>query len=155
MFFNKIYKSWKKIQFEKYKFIIKDILNFVEDNSKILDLGCGPMYLEEFLKENKIKLNLISTDIKIPENIISLFILSNGEELPFKNNIFDLILSFDSTHLFNTYDIHRILKSNGMLIISLPLNISNRVEKINGLKLIEEKEFFGMENEIFKFYSKL
>ncbi len=169
MFFDKIYGSWKKIQFEKYSFIIEDIINFLKSKIsistlKILDVGCGPMYFEEFLDEkifldnDELKMlnwRIISTDIKIPKNHLTgdfSFVISNGGALPFRNKYFDLILSFDSSHLFSTNDFHRVLKSDGLAVVSLPLNISGKFRKIKGLELVSEKKFYGRENEIFRFY---
>ncbi len=43
-----IYEDWMK---ETQKEKIKEILNNVEPRGRILDVGCGPGFLEEFLPE--------------------------------------------------------------------------------------------------------
>jgi len=116
----KIYDSrYKAIQFIKYQ----DMLDGVEVNGKILDLGCGTGLLAEFLSEKLIGID-ISLEMLKSGKSRELFIQGDMENLPFKNNSFDAVLSFSS--FMNLSDLKkglietkRVLNKDGLFIVTL------------------------------------
>jgi len=164
MFFSKIYKSWRNIQKEKYEKIF-DSIKFELENKRILDIGSGSCYLEEFLSNKGIR-NIIALDIDrgmIEQRDIDIpLILADGNSLPFKDYVFDLIISIDSIHLIKKNDFSGILKKNGFVLFSIFFNKENYEEKKNLLKeklksfeIINEFEIKGRENEYFVLAKKI
>lgn len=151
MFSGKIYKTWMGgIQEEK----IKGILEEVEPANRVLDIGCGPGFLEKFIDDSF----LVDVDL---ENLKKASgdgfkVLADGSYLPFRDESFKTIFCIDTIHLLNTERIKREIKrvlSDGTAVISLFCNEHNKSEKMNELKapfedLKMEKEFFVGEGEI-------
>ena len=94
-------------------FIKKYKLN---NNSKILDLGCKKGFIMKDLKillpGAKIygiedhKYPIINAEKKIKKNII----LSNYYEIPFNKNYFDLVIGFSSIYKYNFQDVVKTIK---------------------------------------------
>jgi len=158
MFSSKIYKSWKNIQKDKYENIF-DSIKFELRNKRILDIGSGSCYLEEFLSNRDIR-NIIALDINKEmirqSNIDTPIIVADGNELPFKNSVFDLVISIDSIHLIEKNDFKRVLRKNGFVLLSTFFNKENYEEKKNLLKekiksfeITKEFAIEGKENEYF------
>ena len=162
MFFNKIYNSWKSIQFEKYEEIFqilgKDFFQKTDapryvfsSTKKILDIGCGNCDFEFFLKNKKIKYKIISLDKEENKN---LSVKGSGDTLPFKKSSFDLIISIDTMHLIRKNDFKRVLKENGIILFSIFFNKINFFEKkkilkekLNDFKILSEFVISKKENE--------
>ncbi len=125
MFFDKIYESWREIQYEKFSKIF-GILQGLEGKT-VLDVGCGDMFLEEFLKSKGINAHIISVDVKMPNHIYGKFVLADGNFLPFKN-VFDAVIVFDSGHLFNLERVKDVVVENGEIIVATPEKFSHRVK---------------------------
>lgn len=92
------------------------ILNLIQDipNNNVLEIGCGSGELSKYLKNY----NGIDISQKTP------FIVGDAQNLPFEDSSFDLILLLDllehtddKTVLFEVY---RVLKHNGYVIITVP-----------------------------------
>jgi ubiquinone/menaquinone biosynthesis C-methylase UbiE len=115
-----IYDSrYKSIQYVKYQ----GILDGVEVKDNVLDLGCGTGLLAEFLDKNVIGLDLSLEMLKSGKDK-EIFIQGDIENLPFKNNSFDTILSFSSfMNLSNLkkglLEVKRILNKNGLFVVTL------------------------------------
>lgn len=119
-FYNSRYRA---IQFDKYKTILSSPYISIDPRYKILDLGCGTGLLFEFLNR---KINLIGIDIsremlklsKEPERI-----LGDLENLPFKDNSFDLVFSFTVIQnlpgLKVFEEVKNILKHNGLFVFTV------------------------------------
>jgi SAM-dependent methyltransferase len=104
----------------------------------ILDVGCGPMFISYALVSNATS-EYIGVDIMRADRLkkyrdtmrnISVktieAIRASTESLPFQNEIFDFALSCDVLeHLRKpreaAMDIYRVVKDDGMVVISLPL----------------------------------
>lgn len=132
----------KDKQIQKYE----DMINLLPNmNDKIiLDVGCGPGWLEEFLTKKYPKTKYIGIDINYKPNIIS-----SGDFLPFKSNTFDIVFCIDTIHLLkNINDMKIVLKSNGILIISEPLSLFKEdiLNNFKDLKL-ETKKIIGKEEK--------
>ncbi len=112
-----IYNSrYRTIQFEKYSRALENVTL----SGKILDLGSGTGLLSKFLNRK-----LISVDIskKMLTKSNSKNVQGDMAKLPFKNNSFDLVLSFSA--LMNSSspqktinEVHRILKPEGIFVVT-------------------------------------
>jgi len=107
---------YRSIQFEKYSCALKD----VDLSGKILDLGSGTGLLSKFLNQK-----LISVDIskKMLRRSNSKNVQGDMSELPFKENVFDIVLSFSA--LMNSpnpkktiNEVNRILKPEGIFVVT-------------------------------------
>ncbi len=133
---------FKDYTFEQRVFELKRYLFFLflvqksfkkQKTIKILDLGCGDGYLLNLLKQSGYK-NLYGVDIsktrvkraleltKLPNKHI---VASLGEKTPFLPNFFDVIICSEVMEHIPKPDlllkeIHRLLKDEGMFIISTP-----------------------------------
>lgn len=104
-----------------------------QQGDKILDLGCGTGYYLFLLSSLPVRLNLIGLDnddraVNEAKNFLSKkikFIISDCHKLPFKDGTFDKVVASEVLeHLDDDLnalkEIRRILKPNGILVISTP-----------------------------------
>jgi len=157
IYFKKIYSSWKILQEKKYNMILK-LLNKhrIKFNKKlILDLGCGPFFFEKFLEKNKIKTkNFILLDKD--KDLIKKrnFVIADFNYLPFKSEIFDIVFCIDSFHFLNNiHEIKRVLRKDGILLISQFLRMDNsellkKLKLLDDFKVLDEFLFNWREREI-------
>lgn len=126
---------WEKVarkMIEHYK---------LNSNSKILDIGCGKGYLlYEFTKlipEIKIfGLDISKYAVKNSKKEVSNFIkLGNATILPYESNFFDLVISINTLHCLNSYELdsalremERVGKLNKYLCVE---SYRNEKEKVN------------------------
>ena len=104
--------------------LIAEILTFLRqkfvsivNNSKILDLGCGKGYLLYEIKKYLPKCEVVGIDIsrhaiknshtEIKKNLLR---LNAKNKLPFKNNQFDLAISFGLFHNFSLNELDKSIK---------------------------------------------
>ena len=112
--------------------IIKFIKKYIENNFNILDIGCGTgNCLNKVAKLNN-QLQLFGLDnslemIKIARNKFKKITFSSGnaEDLPFEDNLFNLIITTDAFYYFKKKErviseCSRVLKGNGYLFIFTP-----------------------------------
>lgn len=158
-FFSKIYDSWKEIQNEKYRKVL-DIIRREKINLSegiVLDIGCGPFFLEQFLEQEGIANdNFICIDVEqqVPKG--KRFVLASGEMIPIKSGRVSLIFCLDSIHLIeDVSDFGRVLKPGGLLILSMFCNSQNGIDvadkcvkKLNGFKILKKIIMHGKEDEI-------
>lgn len=176
---------------EKIKFIAKTIN---KRNPKILDLGIGQGYLEQFLSAIGASYQLYGIDIsriairRLNSKFKGKFVTDNIMNIDkhYKNNTFDIIVAIEviehiSPHqIFRLYEkIHKLLKTNGIFIISTPLNeglakmrnnpsahvreytvpILEKEFEIAKFKIIKKKELYAFKSfyklkKIFAFFIK-
>lgn len=114
---------------------INKICNFLEKykikNCKILDLGCGNGNISIIYK-TKTASDLYGVDISEKavmeakkKKIKAIKKDLNNEKIPFKNEFFDVVIAGEIIeHVFDTdfllEEIHRVLKNDGILILSTP-----------------------------------
>ena len=124
------------IYIHKNKLVIKCISNL---SGNILDVGVGYGYIEKIILERHLPLKLYGIDIS-PLSINNLnsnygkgFKIGNVLDIPFKTNFFDCVLLLDVIEHLTAEDgsiaykeIKRVLKKNGYLILSVPINENNR-----------------------------
>lgn len=117
---------------KRLKLVIQLALPVLKSNRKlnIIDLGCGDGSLLKLLEENFININTFGIDI-LPEVLqIKSFIkgeirIRNLKNTGFPNYFFDIVFCLDTLEHFENLEepvkeIKRILKNNGLLIISVP-----------------------------------
>jgi 2-polyprenyl-3-methyl-5-hydroxy-6-metoxy-1,4-benzoquinol methylase len=111
---------------ETIKYLENKLVYFIHKSSKILDAGCGSR--NQLISRKEVEL-LIGCDIdecSIKENDdISVGVLSNIEEMGFRESKFDLIMSFDMIeHLKNPQafikDASKCLKQGGIIFLVTP-----------------------------------
>lgn len=108
----------------------KKSLRYLKPNQFILDVGCGTGYGTKML--NQIHQDVYGIDVSkeainyAQRNYTGpIYLISNAENIPFKNESFDVVISFESIeHLQNPEkglkEMNRILKDGGLLFISTP-----------------------------------
>lgn len=117
----------------KWPVIKKHVPN--NEHITILDFGCGKgKIFEELVKMNP-QSKIIGVDVsekalnfikhKYPKQ--QFFKITDGGKLPFKANTFDFIIASDVLeHVYDTenafWELARILKKNGKILISVPYN---------------------------------
>lgn len=120
---------------DSYNFIIE---NNISKYSNILEIGCNIGSLLNLLSESGytqiIGVDIATEAIKYGRNkypkLKNRLLACDGDKLPFKNNEFDVVLSFDLLeHIPNAEDhlkeIRRILKPNGIYLFQTPNKIIN------------------------------
>lgn len=145
LFTNLIYETWMRdIQGEK----IIGILKKVTPEKNVLDIGCGPGFLEKFIKGS------FSVDIDL-ENLKKVRgskfkVLADGSRLPFKDKSFKTIFCIDTLHLLNagkiSKEIERVL-SSGEAIVSMFCNEYTKSERLSELK--SQFKNFDIKKEFF------
>ena len=110
-------KLHKEEQLEKIKEILKTLTE-KEINSKILDVGCGTALYSSFFK-NYTGIDPSKGMIKQTKaNVIQ----GQAENLPFKDDSFNIVISISAIHNFKDYkkaveEMHRVAKNK--IIITL------------------------------------
>ncbi len=97
------------------------IINHLDQKWKILDLGCGDLWLTKYLR--KLNYNVVgidkSLDAKYPYTIEC-----DANNLPFDDNSFDCVLMVEVVEHINPKtaysEIRRVLKPNGKIIVTTP-----------------------------------
>ncbi len=123
---NLLQKIWHKNKIEQAKKIIKNL-----PFHKCLDVGCASGYMISEIAAMYTNATFFGVDVydkaikyaKIKYPHIK-FYLSPAEKMPFKNNSFDLIISYETIeHVENPegflLEIKRILKKNGIFILAM------------------------------------
>ncbi|MEW6070241.1 MAG: class I SAM-dependent methyltransferase [Candidatus Thermoplasmatota archaeon] len=116
---------YKEIQYEKYRIAFSSPYISINPNSKILDLGCGTGLLFDFLKERNLYPDTVGIDISKEMLKISNGekILGDVENLPFKNNSFDIVFSFTVIQNLPTLkileEVSRVLKPNSIFAFTV------------------------------------
>jgi len=142
MKYNDIAKSYDKLygeeQIKKVKLILENIS--IKKTDWLLDVGCGTGVSTSLFECNKIGIDpsekLIFQAVKrIPA------IIGKGEELPFNDGIFDIVVCITAIHNFEDYkkgisEMKRVCKEGGRIIITL----LKKSEKFEEIKKAIEKE---------------
>ncbi len=125
----KDFASTRKVFWEELSFLG----DYIKDNDKILDLGCGNgRFLEVIGKKNIDYTGIDSSEsfIKAAKNTygnIGHFVHGDALRLPFKDNEFDVVVSFGVLHHIPSKKLRkqflreasRVLKKEGLLILTV------------------------------------
>jgi len=91
----KTYEKWAIPQKESARILTKLVKPF----GRVLDLGCGTGFVSEFLRECKvIGLDLSESMVRAYRERFGVGVVGNAEELPFKDESFDFVLSNFALH---------------------------------------------------------
>ena len=89
---------------------------YSQNNAKILDVGCGKGFFLKDLKDYNNSFEVHGIDISkyavknAHPDIKNFITLSNARKLKWKDNFFDLVVSFNTLHNLHNYDLLRSLK---------------------------------------------
>ncbi|MGQ9721164.1 MAG: class I SAM-dependent methyltransferase [Candidatus Jordarchaeum sp.] len=112
--------------------LAEKLLNFVEvkENQRFLEVGCGSGAVSKHIAENY-HLNVTGTDLDADQIELALesvkdvptirFLEADATKLPFKDNDFDIVLSFGVMHHIPNWldaleEIKRVLKPKGFFV---------------------------------------
>ncbi|KAB2945330.1 MAG: demethylmenaquinone methyltransferase [Candidatus Methanoperedens nitroreducens] len=145
MIANSIYDKifLENIEYRKEYGDISDSYNFLMENklpknSNILEVGCNIGSLLNLLSKSGYS-KIIGVDITSAavsygmneyKNLKNKLFIYNGDKLPFNDNEFDIVISFDVLeHIPNVNnhlkEVNRVLKPNGMYLFQTPNKIIN------------------------------
>lgn len=119
-----------------YKYKIAYVVNKLRNKrGKVLDVGVGGGLFEKTVHTLNKNLELNGIDIskkailEINRAVSGNFTVANAKNIPFQNKIFDFVIILDVLEHFYQHEIKvvmkeiiRVLKNNGKVIISVPLN---------------------------------
>lgn len=123
-------KRLEEDHFARYQFLKKMVRNSV-----ILDVACGTGYGTKIIKKLGAKsvygLDISKESIKYAKKNYAApgikYFLGSADKMPFIDEFFDLVVSFETIEHLNDQvrtnylkEIHRVLKSKGILVISTP-----------------------------------
>lgn len=127
--------------FEQHLFVkhLQPIITKINNNQlKVLDFGCGPGIMSVFfdnyvgIDTDKSRIDFAVQQFPNKQFMQIELITEYSRQLPFYNNIFDVVLFNDCIHHINNHDmkfiiidIHRILRLHGVIIIREPKKNTN------------------------------
>ena len=133
---------WSPIYTQKNNWVVKELKNF---SGKILDIGIGYGYLEDLIIKYRLQLHLHGIDISnyavtsARKKFKGIFKIANINKIPFRRDYFNCVVALDVLeHLFESklpnalLEVKKILKKDGIFIVSVPLNESNKDKLANG-----------------------
>ncbi|MEM2131444.1 MAG: class I SAM-dependent methyltransferase [Candidatus Woesearchaeota archaeon] len=118
-----------------------------KEKIKLLDIGVGNR--EKTKRYVELGFEVYGVDVHLEEGIdldIEIkFIDINKDNFPFQNNFFDVVVCTEVFEHLEDYhnslkEISRIIKKNGLLIVSMP-NVSSLLQRINFLFKAEFRKF--------------
>ncbi len=129
---------------------IDGILRRAPPRGRILDVGCGPGFLEKFIPE------AVALDIDLDNlrKVRRKKVLADARYLPFRSSVFDTVFCIDSVHLFEkTDELERVLSPGGKAVITLFCTEYTKEERMEELKkkvrkLRVKEEFFVGDREL-------
>ena len=125
---------------------IKQLLEEIPPMGKVLDVACGPGFLEELVNE-KVRKNIIAFDVnkeyvtKVKEKFPEVTVLEgDGNEMNFPPRSFDTVYAIDIIHLLEVENflerVKEVLKPEGIFVLTIFCNEHNFEEKSEWLKEI-------------------
>lgn len=150
---------------------IKKIKNIVVkiNNCRLLDVGCG--WEARFLKQMEPFIaSGVGIDFKVPDiktDKIKTIKYTIKKEIPFKDNTFDIVtLLAVLEHLEKPLDaineIHKVLKPNGLILITVPSKyakpalefLSYKLNIIDKNEILDHKQYFN-KKDLYDFFNKI
>lgn len=130
-------KSWQQTE-ERFEKRYPIILEMVGTNKKVLDIGCGKGLLSSLIQKqnnNVIGIDISDKALKETERKgIKVKKVNLEDGLPFSNDGFDCVVCSEVIeHLFDPLkllkEIRRVLKNDGLVIITIP-NIAHLIRRL-------------------------
>jgi len=133
-FYNKISEDFNRTRSFNWREISPIVCKFINNNYKVLDLGCGNGRLFDLLKQKNVSYvgvdaskNLINLATKKYKDTAAKFFTSDVLNLPFSKNSFDAIISLAVLHHIPSTQNHqkffkeikKVLKKDGILILTV------------------------------------
>jgi ubiquinone/menaquinone biosynthesis C-methylase UbiE len=137
------------------KKISKEILPFINEEDKVLDLGCGSGFLgKEIEKLSKAK--VIGLDVNNFLQVNLPFVLFDGKKIPFLDNAFDVVLiAFVLHHTSDPLSLLGEARRVGKKIIIFEDLIEGKISYFRcKLHLFLWRFFYGQKMEKFNFFSE-
>ena len=143
-----IYSSWQSI-----KRHLGSTVDEIFRGKLVLDIGCGFGYFEKSFNGKFVGLD---NDLAMLRGNVAIFprVLGDGDNLPFKAEAFDTVISIDTMHLLKNDDFSRVLKQGGTALLSVFFNNDNYLDrrdmllkKVKNMKIIKEFDILGRERE--------
>ena len=141
---------------------LKEALAAIPEGSKILDFGCGLGDFTDFI--STLGFDVLGVDIsetvinlaKIKHNNVKFHILNEDDRIPAPANHFSAVWSSEVIeHIFDVNahlkEIHRVLKPNGVYILTTPFH--GRL-KNSLITLLKFNKHFNPEGEHIRFFDK-
>jgi SAM-dependent methyltransferase len=130
---------------------IRAIHEFIEplDGKTCLEVGCDKGVLSYYLRQwggNWTSVDADEENVRITKNLVKEHVeYTDGRHLDFKNKFFDCIIAIDFLEHIHTdqefiYEMHRVLKNDGILYITVP-------HTGNGLILNAVRRWLGFKPE--------
>lgn len=124
------YVAWYSTPYGRYAHELEMalVLRFLGEyeRKKILDVGCGPGFYAELLSPVSQIVGIDSSKamLKLARQRSSGFVLASAESLPFKEGVFDLVLSvlalcFVGDHDVALNEIRRAVKKDGRIVVAV------------------------------------
>lgn len=149
-------KAYKKLYID----IIKSIKNYINDDTLILDLGCGEGSHINLITKELQDIKVIGIDYSkfaiqmatdyIKENTV--FIVADVNNIPVKDKSIDIILDILSP--FNNQEIKRILKTDGIIIKIVP-NKDYLIELRKDNNILEYSNIENVSANIFNYFEMI
>jgi len=133
-YYDKYWENQEELSDLPYKWpVLKNL--FPKKKLKFLDFGCGKGVITEKIRALHPEYAIYGADISPHALAIAKKRLSNGtfrlidehQHIPYSDNLFDIVLASDVLeHIYDTntafQELARVLKPNGLLIITVPYN---------------------------------
>jgi len=155
------FSQTRKIFWEELYFL-KDYIN---DGNNVLDLGCGNGRFLELIGDKKIKYSGIDSSESLIRQAnetyeqLGEFIHGDALSLPYKNNSFDVVVSFGVLHHIPSKKLRkqflsearRVMKKDGLLILTVwnlwnerltPIIKKHAIQKLLGKSKLDFKDVF-------------
>jgi len=126
-----------------FPILFENILSAVPANAKVLDVACGVGKLLKLIQEEKntavYGLDISSVAIQKLKNQGISGVVADCQNIPFKENTFDVVIATEILeHLSNPVrtleEIHRVLKIDGLLIVSVPNSVKGPSHTLEHLR---------------------
>lgn len=122
-YYDEIARGYNQLHGEEQTAKVKAVLNEVEipKDASLLDVGCGTGIVTELFECKKVG---IDPAVKLLKQASFPTIICVAEDLPFRDESFDVVVSFTAAHNFNDFkqgllEMKRVARREGIIIISL------------------------------------
>lgn len=91
------------------------ILPYLKKGMKIIDLGCGDMWLTNYLKKQGF--DVVGFSLSSPADYVG-----NVKTYKFKKNYYDVVIALEMVEHVDCYkEVEKMLKKNGLFILTTPV----------------------------------